>query len=50
MAAAADVVGRLGHQRRDISLPHTRFAVPAYYVLASAEASTNLSRYFASRR
>lgn len=45
VAAAADVLGRLGHQRRDISLPHTRFAVPAYYVLASAEASTNLSRY-----
>ena len=45
VGAAADELGRLGHQRRDISLPHTRFAVPAYYVLASAEASTNLSRY-----
>ncbi|MCC6306196.1 MAG: Asp-tRNA(Asn)/Glu-tRNA(Gln) amidotransferase subunit GatA [Rhodobacteraceae bacterium] len=29
----------------DISLPHTRFALPAYYVIAPAEASSNLARY-----
>ena len=28
-----------------MSLPHTELSIPAYYVLASAEASTNLSRY-----
>ena len=36
---------RLGHRCVGVSLPHTRFAVPVYYVVASAEASTNLSRY-----
>ena len=36
---------RLGHRCHEVSLPHTAFAVPVYYVVASAEASTNLSRY-----
>ncbi len=35
--AGADVV--------DISLPHTKYALPAYYVIAPAEASSNLARY-----
>ena len=35
----------LGHRCVEVSLPHTTFAVPTYYVIASAEASTNLARY-----
>ncbi|MEQ9349763.1 MAG: Asp-tRNA(Asn)/Glu-tRNA(Gln) amidotransferase subunit GatA [Alphaproteobacteria bacterium] len=36
-AAGADVV--------EISLPHTRYALPTYYIVAPAEASSNLARY-----
>ncbi|HEY3802886.1 MAG TPA: Asp-tRNA(Asn)/Glu-tRNA(Gln) amidotransferase subunit GatA [Kofleriaceae bacterium] len=34
-----------GAQLVDISLPHTRHALPAYYIVAPAEASSNLARY-----
>jgi aspartyl-tRNA(Asn)/glutamyl-tRNA(Gln) amidotransferase subunit A len=34
-----------GAEIMDISLPHTRHALPAYYVVAPAEASSNLARY-----
>ncbi|GAB4356195.1 MAG: Asp-tRNA(Asn)/Glu-tRNA(Gln) amidotransferase subunit GatA [Immundisolibacter sp.] len=36
---------RLGAQLVDITLPHTPLSVPAYYVVAPAEASSNLARY-----
>lgn len=36
---------KLGATLVDISLPHSGLSVPAYYVIAPAEASTNLSRY-----
>jgi aspartyl-tRNA(Asn)/glutamyl-tRNA(Gln) amidotransferase subunit A len=34
-----------GAEVREVSLPHSSYAIPAYYVLAPAEASSNLSRY-----
>ncbi len=34
-----------GAEVREISLPHTRWAIPVYYLLAPAEASSNLARY-----
>ncbi len=34
-----------GAEIAQISLPHTRFALPAYYIVAPAEASSNLARY-----
>lgn len=36
---------RLGAQAVEVSLPNTRLSVPVYYVLAPAEASSNLARY-----
>jgi aspartyl-tRNA(Asn)/glutamyl-tRNA(Gln) amidotransferase subunit A len=35
----------LGAEIVPVSLPHTRYAIPAYYVVATAEASSNLARY-----
>ncbi|MEX2467907.1 MAG: Asp-tRNA(Asn)/Glu-tRNA(Gln) amidotransferase subunit GatA [Gemmatimonadota bacterium] len=36
---------REGAELREVSLPHSRFAIPTYYVIAPAEASSNLSRF-----
>ncbi len=42
---ALAVLRGLGAEVREISLPHAHLAVPAYYVVAPAECSSNLSRY-----
>jgi aspartyl-tRNA(Asn)/glutamyl-tRNA(Gln) amidotransferase subunit A len=42
---ALRVLERSGATVRPVSLPHTRHAIPCYYVLAPAEASSNLARY-----
>lgn len=35
----------LGAQEKQVSLPHTEYAVPVYYIVATAEASSNLARF-----
>jgi len=40
-----DYVKQCGAEVIDISLPHTNYALPAYYIVAPAEASSNLARY-----
>jgi aspartyl-tRNA(Asn)/glutamyl-tRNA(Gln) amidotransferase subunit A len=42
---AIDRLREAGAEIREISLPHTRYAVPAYYLIATAEASSNLARF-----
>ena len=43
--AAVERLATLGAEVREISLPHTEYAIPAYYLVANAEASSNLARY-----
>ncbi len=45
MEEAGERLVAAGASLREVSLPHTRYAVPTYYVLATAEASSNLARY-----
>lgn len=42
---AVGVLEKLGAQVTQVSLPHTEYAIPAYYLIATAEASSNLARY-----
>ncbi|MEM9249374.1 MAG: Asp-tRNA(Asn)/Glu-tRNA(Gln) amidotransferase subunit GatA [Pseudomonadota bacterium] len=44
-AKGAEMMRDAGAEIVDISLPHTKYALPAYYVIAPAEASSNLARY-----
>lgn len=41
----ADMLRAAGAEIVDISLPHTKYALPSYYIVALAEASSNLARY-----
>jgi aspartyl-tRNA(Asn)/glutamyl-tRNA(Gln) amidotransferase subunit A len=43
--AAIQQLAKLGCEILPISLPHTEYAIPAYYIVATAEASANLARY-----
>ena len=43
--SALDALKAAGCTLVKISLPHTKYAIPAYYVIATAEASSNLSRF-----
>ncbi len=44
-AQGTEMLRDAGAEIVDISLPHTQYALPAYYVVAPAEASSNLARY-----
>lgn len=45
VARAVEVLAGLGAEVKEISLPHTEYAVAAYYIIAPAEASANLARF-----
>jgi aspartyl-tRNA(Asn)/glutamyl-tRNA(Gln) amidotransferase subunit A len=42
---AIDVYRRLGAEIHEISLPHSKYGIAAYYLVATSEASSNLARY-----
>ncbi|MGB9513595.1 MAG: Asp-tRNA(Asn)/Glu-tRNA(Gln) amidotransferase subunit GatA [Candidatus Acidiferrum sp.] len=43
--AGIELLRKLGCDVRDIQLPHTDYAIATYYIIATAEASSNLARY-----
>jgi aspartyl-tRNA(Asn)/glutamyl-tRNA(Gln) amidotransferase subunit A len=43
--AAIQKIASLGCEIVEVSLPHTKYAIPAYYLVATAEASSNLARF-----
>src|ERR1700730_5729833 len=43
--AAIQKLEKLGCKIVEISLPHTKYAIPTYYIIATAEASSNLARF-----
>ncbi|CAN5818774.1 Asp-tRNA(Asn)/Glu-tRNA(Gln) amidotransferase subunit GatA [soil metagenome] len=42
---AAELLGKLGAEIVEVSLPHARYGIAAYYLIAPSEASSNLARY-----
>jgi aspartyl-tRNA(Asn)/glutamyl-tRNA(Gln) amidotransferase subunit A len=49
VVAMVDSLRTAGHDVVDVSLPHTKYAIPVYYILATAEASSNLARFDGAR-
>ncbi len=45
MEEAVNKIKSLGADFKQVSLPHTEYAVPVYYIIATAEASSNLARF-----
>lgn len=43
--AAIDTARELGAEIKEVSLPHTEYAIATYYIIATAEASSNLARF-----
>lgn len=43
--AAIDTCRELGAEIKEVSLPHTEYAIATYYIIATAEASSNLARF-----
>ena len=45
ISEACELIRSSGHEITEISLPHTEYSIPTYYILTTAEASSNLARY-----
>lgn len=45
LAEATNKLKSLGADVKEVSLPHSKYAVPVYYIVATAEASSNLARF-----